>query len=90
MSARLNLCFQSSSHSKSACVGFGTSERVSILVLKTSTNFNVTCSDLLEGFFRVAVEHTGGTKVTHGFAGKHFQALITTYPSFLSIWIFPV
>ena len=34
---------------------------------------------LMMGLFRVAVEHAGTTRMTHGFVGKRFQALIMIF-----------
>lgn len=43
----------------------------------------------LMGLFRVAVEHAGTTRMTHGFVGKHFQALImTSYTSSFCVALF--
>ena len=33
----------------------------------------------------MAVEHTGTTRMTHGFVGKRFQALIMTFFFFLIV-----
>lgn len=77
MFARWSLCFQSSSDSRRALVDdLGQVEESR----KLGTNFNLTCSDLLEGTLCSVRRTQGSTSVIHGFVGKNFQALATTQP----------